>query len=66
MKFKKAGTRDFIDYQGDRSLESLVAFVEENAANPLDKSVPFGSNDTVPQTEPEQVVFQTEHDHDEL
>ncbi|KAG5649024.1 hypothetical protein DXG03_000373 [Asterophora parasitica] len=32
LKFKKAGTRDFIDYEGDRSLESLVAFVEEHSS----------------------------------
>ncbi|KZT12454.1 protein disulfide isomerase [Laetiporus sulphureus 93-53] len=39
LKFKKAGSRDFIDYNGDRSLESLIAFVEENARNPLDSKV---------------------------
>ena len=37
LKFKKAGTKDFVDYDGDRTLESLVAFVEENAANSLEK-----------------------------
>ena len=36
IKFKKAGTRDFIDYNGDRSLENFIAFVHENAKNPLD------------------------------
>ncbi|KXN89629.1 Protein disulfide-isomerase [Leucoagaricus sp. SymC.cos] len=36
LKFKAAGTRDFIDYEGDRSLESLVAFVEEHAKNSLE------------------------------
>ncbi|KAF8195847.1 protein disulfide isomerase [Mycena galopus ATCC 62051] len=41
IKFKKAGTRDFIDYEGDRSYESLVAFLEEHAVNPIDfKDVP--------------------------
>ncbi|KAF5388202.1 hypothetical protein D9615_000449 [Tricholomella constricta] len=35
LKFKPAGSRDFIDYEGDRSMESLVAFVEEHAKNPL-------------------------------
>lgn len=33
IKFKPAGTREFIDYEGDRSLESLIAFVEEHAKN---------------------------------
>lgn len=36
LKFKKAGSRTFIDYDGDRSLESLIAFVEENAKNSLE------------------------------
>lgn len=36
LKFKPAGSRDFIDYEGDRSLESLVAFVEEHAQNSLE------------------------------
>ncbi|KIM46139.1 hypothetical protein M413DRAFT_16878 [Hebeloma cylindrosporum] len=36
LKFKPAGSRDFIDYEGDRSFESLVSFVEENAKNSLD------------------------------
>jgi protein disulfide-isomerase A1 len=36
LKFKPAGSRDFIDYEGDRSLESLIAFVEEHAKNSLE------------------------------
>ncbi|KAJ7638856.1 thioredoxin-like protein [Roridomyces roridus] len=36
LKFKKAGTREFIDYEGDRSYESLVAFLEEHAVNSLE------------------------------
>ncbi|KAI0638183.1 protein disulfide isomerase [Trametes polyzona] len=63
LKFKKAGTREFIDYDGDRSLESLVAFVEENAKNPLDPNVPFGNK--TPAGEPAQVVLEHDH-HDEL
>ncbi|KAL4075823.1 thioredoxin-like protein [Scleroderma citrinum] len=35
LKFKPAGSRDFIDYDGDRSLESLIAFVEERSKNDL-------------------------------
>lgn len=35
IKFKAAGTREFIDYEGDRTFESLVAFVEEHAKNSL-------------------------------
>ncbi|KAI0677617.1 protein disulfide isomerase [Trametes maxima] len=64
LKFKKAGSRDFIDYDGDRSLENLIAFVEENAKNPLDPKVPFG-NKTPAAEEPAQVVLEHDH-HDEL
>jgi protein disulfide-isomerase A1 len=30
IKFRAAGTAEFIDYSGDRSLESLIEFVEAN------------------------------------
>ncbi|KAI0335464.1 protein disulfide isomerase [Cubamyces sp. BRFM 1775] len=63
LKFKKAGTREFIDYDGDRSLESLIAFVEEHAKNPLDPNVAFGNK--TPVQEAEQVVLEHDH-HDEL
>jgi len=58
LKFKKAGTKEFIDYDGDRSLESLIAFVEENAANNLEAK---------PASTPEQEPLKApvEH-HDEL
>jgi len=36
LKFKPAGSKEFIDYEGDRSFESLVAFVEEHAKNSLE------------------------------
>lgn len=35
IKLKPAGSRDFIDYEGDRSYESLISFVEEHAKNSL-------------------------------
>jgi protein disulfide-isomerase A1 len=60
IKFKPAGTRDFIDYDGDRSLESMISFVEENAKT---KIVPTGKqNDT---KEPVQ-EHTHEHTHEEL
>jgi len=33
IKFKKAGSDEWIDYEGDRSLESFVEFVESNSTN---------------------------------
>jgi len=35
LKFKPAGSRDFVDYEGDRSLESLIEFVEATSKNPI-------------------------------
>ena len=64
LKFKKAGSKEFIDYDGDRTLESLVAFVEENASNSLEKK-----NETVtpPPVEAEHAQEPIVHDHhDEL
>ncbi|THH15505.1 hypothetical protein EW146_g4993 [Bondarzewia mesenterica] len=58
LKFKPAGARDFLDYDGDRSLESLIAFVEENAKNSLDASIPLQNESAPP-------VLVDQH-HDEL
>jgi len=35
LKFKPAGSRDFVEYEGDRSLESLIEFIEATAKNPI-------------------------------
>jgi len=37
LKFKQAGSKEFMDYDGDRSLESLIEFVEANAKNSLER-----------------------------
>ena len=62
LKFKRAGSRDFIDYDGDRSLESLIAFVEENAKNSLEPPKVEPKNET----QEAQHVFSDEHHHVEL
>lgn len=63
IKFKKAGTRDFIDYEGDRSYESLVAFLEEHAVNSLEiPDVPVVADDADSQV----VLDQSEEIRDEL
>lgn len=36
LKFKPAGSKEFLDFNGDRSLESLIEFIEENAKNNLE------------------------------
>ena len=61
LKFKPAGTREFLDYDGDRSLESLIAFVEENSKNSLE----FDAAPNSTPAESEQVVMD-EHRHEEL
>lgn len=39
LKFKPAGSKEFIDYNGDRSLESLIDFVMENSNNPIEAAI---------------------------
>jgi protein disulfide-isomerase A1 len=61
LKFKPAGSREFLDYDGDRSLESLIAYVEEHAKNSLVPKAKEQANDTGASTPAH------EHDHhDEL
>jgi protein disulfide-isomerase A1 len=59
LKFKLAGTNEWIDYDGDRSLESLIAYVDEHATIPVKAST---EDESAP---PPHVEF---HDqtHDEL
>jgi protein disulfide-isomerase A1 len=59
LKFKPAGSREFVDYEGDRSFESLVSFVEEHAKNSLEIPV---SDSQVPLSDSNA----TEAHHDEL
>ncbi len=61
LKFKPAGSRDFLDYDGDRSLENLIAFVEENAKNSLEKP----KDAPVQEQQTEQVVLDDHHGHHE-
>lgn len=57
LKFKPAGGLEFIDYNGDRSLESLIEFVETNK-----KSVAAdGADDAEYEDDDAEVV-----EHDEL
>ncbi|KAF8914643.1 protein disulfide isomerase [Mucidula mucida] len=39
LKFKPAGGKSWLDYEGDRTLESLIAYVEENAKNSLEAKI---------------------------
>ena len=57
LKFKPAGSLDFIDYSGDRSLESLIEFVETNK-----KSGDVEDEEEVEEEEVDDVAVE----HDEL
>lgn len=59
LKFKPAGSREFLEYNGDRELESLVAYVEEHAKNSLKPAAKAPENDS-------QATFEAREVHDEL
>ncbi|KAG1833313.1 thioredoxin-like protein [Suillus variegatus] len=60
LKFKPAGSREFLEYNGDRELESLVAYVQEHAKNSLKPSVKAPENES-------QATFEAPREaHDEL
>ncbi|KIP03072.1 hypothetical protein PHLGIDRAFT_95218 [Phlebiopsis gigantea 11061_1 CR5-6] len=65
LKFKKAGSKEFIDYDGDRTLESLVAFLEENVSAPVEKNETAVPPPESPESAQEPLVEHHEH-HDEL
>ncbi|KAF8528674.1 thioredoxin-like domain-containing protein [Gautieria morchelliformis] len=66
LKFKPAGSREFVDYDGDRSLESLIEFVEKQAKNPLDPQTPFKGKSTSTKVAATEAAAPTELEHDEL
>lgn len=66
LKFKPAGSKTFVDYDGDRSLESLISFVEEHAVNKIDIPAKPLSNETTPAQEPVSDHSDAHDHHDEL
>ncbi|RXW24691.1 hypothetical protein EST38_g1152 [Candolleomyces aberdarensis] len=64
LKFKPAGSKEFIDYEGDRTLESLVSFVEEHAKNSLE--IPEVKAEEPAQTPLSEEKKETADTHDEL
>ncbi len=57
LKFKPAGSREFIDYEGDRSIESLVEFIHSKAKNSL-------TQPTIKTPEPENPKASPETTHE--
>lgn len=64
IKFKPAGSKEFLDYEGDRTLESLVAYVEENAKNSLEAKIAetVAEPAAVVEDEAQEPVNATSHD----
>lgn len=44
IKFKAAGSKEFIDYEGDRSLESFLEYIETHSVNKAKPNAPKSSN----------------------
>jgi protein disulfide-isomerase A1 len=59
LKFRPAGSSEFVDYNGDRSLESLVEFVESNKVSKGEKVV---ARDEAAEEEWEEEDDAPEHD----
>ena len=51
LKLKLAGTNEWIDYEGDRSLESLIAFVDEHVEIPVKAPAGNESDSSQPNVE---------------
>lgn len=67
LKFKPAGSDEFLDYNGDRSLESLTEFVEANRKSKATGNASETADAKEPEVEAEAVeVDEDEHAHDEL
>lgn len=61
LKFKPAGSDEFLDYNGDRSLESLTEFVESNR-----KSEATNASETAEAEDAEEAAPADEDDDDEV
>ncbi len=61
LKFRPAGSADFMDYNGDRSLDSLIEFVEMNR-----KSAGGGNAEQARDLDEEEEDDEDVPEHDEL
>ncbi|MBW0497879.1 hypothetical protein O181_037594 [Austropuccinia psidii MF-1] len=61
LQFKKAGSKEFMDYEGNRTLDSLIEFVEKNSGNQVKAvKVEFTKDSEVTRDRTEQMVFNSE------
>jgi protein disulfide-isomerase A1 len=63
LKFRPAGCSEFVDYNGDRSLESLIEFIESNKVSKGEKVV---ARDEAAEAEEEWEEEEDVPEHDEL
>ena len=66
IKFKAAGSRELIDFNGDRSLESLIEFVEEQAKNSLEYVPPAEVSGASSTAASHEATPEPKEGHDEL
>jgi len=68
IKLFKAGDNEIVDYQGDRSYESIVEFLNKNTLNKVDLDVSTPESSTTSESAPTTTeVAEEKHDeHDEL
>ncbi|KAJ3510073.1 hypothetical protein NLJ89_g4876 [Agrocybe chaxingu] len=66
LKFKPAGSREFIDYEGDRSFESLISFIEQHAKNSLELPTVEQAQVPLEASKPAEADAPVESGHDEL
>ncbi|KAF9970023.1 protein disulfide-isomerase precursor [Actinomortierella ambigua] len=68
IKFRKAGSTEYIDYQGDRNVQAFVDFLKENATNKVEVTVPVEEvkKEEEKEEEEEAEAAPGEIGHDEL
>lgn len=59
LKFKAAGSKEFIDYEGERDLDSMIEFVEKNSVNHV-KAVKVEEPEVVEGADSGQVVLDSD------
>jgi len=66
IKFRKAGSAEYVDYEGDRTAAAFVEFLNENAVNKFKVEVPEEKPVTADEVDQEHSVMEEaeeEHEH---
>ncbi|KAF9581635.1 protein disulfide-isomerase precursor [Lunasporangiospora selenospora] len=64
IKFRKAGSDEYIDYEGERTTEAFVKFLDENSVNKVPVTLPVKAEE--PKAADEKPVAAEDIEHDEL